>query len=66
MKNWYTPTTALRHGPVSPVLLGCEGEVRPQADRRRVDTPVQDVTAPVLAMGGFDAPGLRTSGPPTT
>ena len=68
MKNWnYTPAAALRHGPVSPVLLGSEGEVRPQAGRRRVDTLVQDVTTSVRAMGGFDAdPGLRVSSPPIT
>lgn len=68
MKNCTTiPVDALRHGPVSPVLLGAEGEVRPQAGRRRVDAPVLDVTTPVNAMGGFDAdPGLRASSPPTT
>ncbi|ROR92377.1 hypothetical protein [Nocardioides aurantiacus] len=68
MKFWnHTPATALRHGPVSPVLLGAGGEVRPQTGRRRVDTLAQDVTSPVAAMGGFDAdPGLRTSSPPTT
>ncbi len=68
MKNWNNvPVSALRHGPVSPVLLGAEGEVRPQAGRRRVDTLVQDVTSPVRDMGGFDAdPGLRASSPPTT
>ena len=56
MKNCITiPVHALRHGPVSPVLLGAGGEVRPQAGRRRVDAPVLDVTSPVRAMGGFDA-----------
>ena len=68
MKIWnHTPATALRHGPVSPVLLGSWGEVRPQTGRRRVDTLVQDVTTSVRAMGGFDAdPGLRVSSPPIT
>lgn len=68
MKNCTTiPVAALRHGPVSPVLLGAGGEVRPQAGRRRVDTLVQDVTSTVRAMGGFDAdPGLRASSPPIT
>lgn len=68
MKNCTTiPVAALRHGPVSPVLLGAGGEVRPQAGRRRVDTPVLGATSPVRAMGGSDAdPGLRASSPPTT
>ncbi len=66
MKNWnHTPAAALRHGPVSPVLLA-GGEVRPQTGRRRVDTLVQDVTSPVRAMGGDADPGLRASSPPIT
>lgn len=67
MKNWLTPVSALRHRPVSPVVLGAEGEVRPQAGRRCVDAPVLDATSPVRALGGVDAdPGLRASSPPTT